>query len=165
MEDQQFQFKLEHILVSDFKIIAHPEVSVDSGLASMEFGFHFSFDTKIDIAICKITINYLLATDLKDILNGTTPVMTIVVSYVYKVTDLVKFLKDIDGKTYLETAVLLNLVSVSYSTTRGIVYERSRGYGLNNHPLSVINIEDFIKEHTININQGSTSTTSFPQPS
>ena len=145
-DDRKFQFRLEDIMVVNCTTVLHPVISIDSGLASIEFGFNFTFNTKEDIAICKILIRYLIAADLPDQTNGTKSVFTIDVDYFFNVQDLEKFVQTIDGKQHLETGVMINLLSVAYSTTRGIVYERTRGYGINKLHLLVINMEDYISK-------------------
>lgn len=162
MEETTFQFRLENIIVSDFRILAHPQVPIDSGLMTADLGFDLTFEPSIDIAICKVTVRYLLERNLEEPNGQKIPILHISVNYVFKVVALAKYLKESSGKVYLETGVLLNLASVAYSTTRGIVFEKSRGYALNQVLLAVINIQDFIKEYTIPTDLEMTPLTNLP---
>lgn len=163
LQENKFKFRLKDVLVPNFRIFATPAVDPDSGIASIEFAYNFTFDFDENIATCKMHFKYFLATDLKDLTNGQTNVLLADIHYFFQVLDLAQFVKEHDNKQTLDTGILLNLVNVAYSTSRGILYDRTRGYGINNLLLPVLNLEEYIKDVTF-ISETATSSTVFSQP-
>lgn len=161
-DDSRFQYRLREILVSTFKILATPSIHPDAGIASIEFGYNFSYDFKSNAAICKMHFKVFVATDLKDLANGQTEVLFGEIHYIYEVLNLKKYVIEEEGKSVLEIGVLMHLVQIAYSTSRGVIYERTRGYGINNLLLPVLNMGEYIKEQT---REAATAPNVFEPPS
>ena len=67
-----------------------------------------------------------------------------------------------DGRQNLKTGVLMHLIQIAYSTSRGIIYERTRGYGINNLLLPVLNMGEYIQDQT---SEATTAPRVFEPPS
>ncbi len=142
----KLHFRLEEIMVSHFTMIDHPVISMDSGLVKLEFGFNFLFNPKDDTVICKMNLKFLLADDLKNYDNGASAVLNADIQYLFKVKNLEQFIQTSDGSQQLHLGVLAHIISVAYSTSRGIVHEKTRGYGINGLPMPILDVEDYIQE-------------------
>lgn len=162
-DDGKLLIRLEDILVIDFTIVAHPVVTMESELVNFEFGFNFKLNTSNDIIFVTMNAKFNLADDLKDFAKGASPVLIGNIQYMFKVKELKQFVKE--EKQQINLGLMAHVISVAYSTSRGIIFERTRGYGVNGLPIPILNIENYVENMFIKPYETTTETSVFEQPS
>lgn len=135
-QEDQFRFRLEDIIISNFRI-GLPSQGIALDQVALEFAANLKLDLKSDLVNCTIHFRFLLPSkpggESKPIV-----IMHIDINYVFTVIDLPKYAHEINGVWGLESGVHLTLMSVAFSTSRGIVFERTRGYPFNKLLIPII---------------------------
>lgn len=140
-KEREFKYKLERIVVSNFRI-GSPDFEIEEGELSLEFGYNFSFDFSKNLAKCLIHLKYVLHAENPEIqkvlVHGD-------INFDYEVLNLREFVKE-DGEDYLlDNGVLGNLLPIAFCTSRGIIFERTRGYTVNNFLLPILPVNMLIE--------------------
>ena len=138
-QEDQFTFKLLEISVNNFRIsIPKDEYNIDA--IALEFGANFDIHPEKDLTTCNVHFRFLYPNE-KDVAKPIV-IMHIDIAYDFSVLELKRFSQEFDGKLGLDSYVHITLLSIAFSTSRGIVYERTRGYFPAKMLLPVINPRD-----------------------
>ncbi len=140
IQKAQFNFRLEDIQVGNFSINM-PAEDIDPHSISLEFASNFTFDLENEIATCIAHFKHFIPQVIPE--NKPKTIMHIDIAYFFKVHELSKFVKESKGKQGLQSPVHIALLSVAFSTSRGIIYERTKGYDINKILIPVMNPREF----------------------
>jgi len=139
----QFRFRLEDIQVGTFSVSV-PVEELDPSSISLEFASNFTFDLDNELATCVAHFKHFIPSGNPE--SKPKTIMHIDIAYLFKVYELSKFVKESNGKQGLESHVHLTLLSLAFSTSRGIIYERTKGYEINKILIPAMNPKDFDTE-------------------
>ena len=142
---KQFQFRLEDIIVSNFRI-GHPSIEIEESRLGLEYGYNFTFNFEADLTNCLIHFKYVL--DPNEDKSKQKILVHCDINYIYKVINLRELVNETENSFVMDTGLAANLLNVAFATSRGIIYERTRGYNVNNYILPVSTLDVIMKQNT-----------------
>ncbi|MEP6646587.1 MAG: hypothetical protein ABJC12_05825 [Saprospiraceae bacterium] len=140
---KEFNYRLENILISNFRIGYPLEVIMEHDLG-LEYGYDFKFDFETDMTNCLIHIRYILHHNEQEI-SKQKILVHCDINFFYKVINLKSFVKEVNNNYVLDLGVLGQLLNITFGTSRGIIYEKTRGYPVNEFILPITALKSLIK--------------------
>jgi len=150
---KNIKFKLEDIKLLRSEVRDHPVVfSENFDLEDIQIEFDFKFNYSDNFLQNFMHFNFEIDVNEKLVSLGHFDII-----FTFKVDDLQGLLTDEEAKKILH----LNIISLAYSTSRGILFSESKGFTINEiylNPISPISLyEEHIKEMSENQNLSITS--------
>lgn len=143
-QPRQFQFRLEDIVVTNFRIGYHHS-EIDESKLGLEFGYNFTFNFEENEANAILHFKYVLNTNEPE---KQKVLVHCDINFLYIILDLQKFVQD-DTELYtMDTGLMANLLNIAFGTSRGIIYERTRGYMVNRFLLPPSALSVIMKHNT-----------------
>lgn len=134
MESKTIQYRLVNIDVSEF-FLSNPKnkfSTKESNLVGYDFSANIAYNLELDHLIMSIGVRAKINETDEFIMNS-------IISFVYHVKNLSDSIKT-DGKTKsIENKILELFLSISISTTRGIIFEKTRGSILQAEIIPIVN--------------------------
>ncbi len=148
-ENKMIKYGLKEIQTIKYSFI-NPVKKITNEL--VEFNFNIlptiKYLVEKDFILVTMNVNVLIKETQEEILIAETV-------FIYHALDLKNFLIHIkDGNTWSfkdqkNEGLLIALISVSLSTMRGIIFEKSQGTILGNSPMPIMNPSQFLKSAPI----------------
>lgn len=143
MEMKVFQYSLQNIKKLTSYINSPESLPIEDlkkESIGVRKGFQFNFDKTSGVFTLRILIDFLCCNDIPNPINlfGAT------VQYDFLFKDFEDALKEIDdSKVDIPDELLITLMSISYSTTRGILAMLTMGTDYKEVFLPVVNVQEF----------------------
>ncbi len=132
----KYRLKNINIIKFYFNNSNNDKIRTDKLTSEFSVGFNINKDKEI------ITIQIDVKIKGKD--ANQSDISELIVNYDYHVIGL-KNIEQNDDKLKMPDEFLLSIIAISFSTTRGIFYEKCAGNCLSNFILPIINPKDILK--------------------
>ena len=143
-ETNQFEYRLEGMFVANFGLI-FPRTEIIEERLGLEYGYDFKFDFDTDTTNGLLHFKYAVM----DPDNPTAKPKSILhcdINYIFKVLNLKNYVTEVEGKQKLDTGVLVTLLSIAYSTSRGIIHAKTTGNPINRFLLPIMTLDELVRQ-------------------
>jgi|GEM_PF-1226142 len=144
-QEKSITYHLKGFNVRNFYLIEPGfDITSNFNILNLKVGFNLDFSHNIDLNDFQVTIRILYHYFLneKDI-----NLLELVLTTEYHISNI-KIVLEIDGDKFrLPDDLLVNFVSIAYSTARGILFSKTQGSYLNQFILPLIDPKEFIAQN------------------
>lgn len=124
--------------------IKEPSIKLQNSFEreKLKLGINVNFDTITDKELLILNISSKYEYPFED---GHLELLRASFSFKFEIKGLKKIINSDDGKIDIPDGLALNLMSISLSTTRGLIAAKSRGYFINKFYFPIINPQKLVE--------------------
>ncbi len=150
LENKPFKLRFHHIDVTHFTLNSLK----DEGRIKdneLEYGYDLNFDVPNNIVSCDIHVLYFLQYTNEG-KSQKLPLLHIDMIFEFFVDNLNEYLEEKENKFHLNKFVHQTLVMMAFTTTRGVIFEKTTGSMLNKYYFPIVKPSDFDENRLFEIN-------------